>query len=298
MYPCDYSAPVIDLHTHSTRSDGIDTPTELVEKARQAGITVLAITDHDTTSGWDEAIQAAQRVGIGLVPGIEVSTRSEIAEGRRISVHILAYLPNPENPELISELAKTRESRVNRAREMVERLSKDYEISWADIEAQIEPGATVGRPAIADALVELGIVPTRSDAFTSILHRTSPYYVSDHSLDTAEAIGLIRRAGGVSVMAHPLIDFPAGASELDLPTEHFERLIAAGLDGVEVRHRSVPDFARRWLTTLAQKHNLIQTGSSDYHGLGAKENLLGENTTDPVMLERIVDQAEGFEAPL
>lgn len=289
---------MIDLHTHSTRSDGIDTPTELVEKARQAGITVLAITDHDTTSGWDEAIQAAQRVGIGLVPGIEVSTRSEIAEGRRISVHILAYLPNPENPELISELAKTRESRVNRAREMVERLSRDYEISWADIEAQIEPGATVGRPAIADALVELGIVPTRSDAFTSILHRTSPYYVSDHSLDTAEAIGLIRRAGGVSVMAHPLIDFPAGASELDLPTEHFERLIAAGLDGVEVRHRSVPDFARRWLTTLAQKHNLIQTGSSDYHGLGAKENLLGENTTDPEMLERIVDQAEGFEAPL
>lgn len=99
-------------------------------------------------------------------------------------------------------------------------------------------------------------------------------------------------------MAHPLIDFPAGASELDLPTEHFERLIAAGLDGVEVRHRSVPDFARRWLTTLAQKHNLIQTGSSDYHGLGAKENLLGENTTDPEMLERIVNQAEGFEAPL
>lgn len=289
---------MIDLHTHSTRSDGIDTPTELVEKARQAGITVLAITDHDTTSGWDEAIQAAQRVGIGLVPGIEVSTRSEIAEGRRISVHILAYLPNPEHPELISELAKTRESRVNRAREMVERLSRDYEISWADIEAQIEPGATVGRPAIADALVELGIVPTRSDAFTSILHRTSPYYVSDHSLDTAEALGLIRRAGGVSVMAHPLIDFPVGASELDLPTEHFERLIAAGLDGVEVRHRSVPDFARRWLTTLAQKHNLIQTGSSDYHGLGAKENLLGENTTDPEMLERIVDQAEGFEAPL
>ncbi len=289
---------MIDLHTHSTRSDGIDTPTELVEKAKQAGITVLAITDHDTTSGWDEAIQAARRVGIGLVPGIEVSTRSEVAEGRRISVHILAYLPNPEHPELIAELAKTRESRVNRAREMVERLSRDYEISWSDIEAQIEPGATVGRPAIADALVELGIVPTRSDAFTSILHRTSPYYVSDHSLDTAEAIGLIRRAGGVSVMAHPLIDFPAGASELDLPTEHFERLIAAGLDGVEVRHRSVPDFARRWLTTLAQKHNLIQTGSSDYHGLGAKENLLGENTTDPEMLERIVDQAEGFEAPL
>ena len=289
---------MIDLHTHSNRSDGLDTPTELVQKAAACGISVLAITDHDTTSGWDEAISAARREGIGLVPGIEVSTRSEIGNGRRISVHILAYLPNPEHPELVSELAKTRDSRVTRARRMVDLLSEDYEISWQDIEAQIEPGATVGRPAIADALVTLGIVPTRSDAFTSILHRTSPYYVSDHSLDTAQAIGLIRRAGGVSVMAHPLIDFPAGASQLDLPTEHFEALIAAGLDGVEVNHRSVPDFARRWLVALAQRHNLIQTGSSDYHGLGAKENLLAENTTDKEMLERILDQAEGFEAPL
>ena len=287
---------MIDLHTHSTRSDGIDTPTELVQKAAACGISVLAITDHDTTSGWEEAAAAAKSCGIGLVPGIEVSTRSEIGNGRRISVHILAYLPDPEHPELVFELEKTRDSRVNRAKEMVERLSKDYEISWADIEAQIEPGATVGRPAIADALVNLGIVPTRSDAFTSILHRRSPYYVSDHSLDTAQAIALIRRAGGVSVMAHPLIDFPAGASELDLPTEHFEDLISAGLQGVEVNHRSVPEFARRWLENLAQKHNLIQTGSSDYHGEGAKDNLLGENTTDPEMLRRILDQAEGFEA--
>lgn len=289
---------MIDLHTHSNRSDGIDTPTELVKKAAACGVSVLAITDHDTTSGWDEAIAAAQSSGIGLVPGIEVSTRSEIGQGRRISVHILAYLPDPEHPELVTELKKTRDARVNRAREMVDRLAVDYEISWADIEAQIEPGATVGRPAIADALVYLGIVPTRSDAFTSILHRKSPYYVSDHSLDTVEAIGLIRRAGGVSVMAHPLIDFPAGASELDLPNEHFERLIGAGLEGVEVNHRSVPDFARRWLVKLAQRHNLIQTGSSDYHGLGAKENELGENTTEKAMLDRIVSQAEGFEARL
>ncbi|NCV98732.1 MAG: phosphatase, partial [Actinobacteria bacterium] len=106
----------------------------------------MAITDHDTTSGWDEAISAARREGIGLVPGIEVSTRSEIGNGRRISVHILAYLPNPEHPELVEALAKTRDSRVGRARTMVDLLSRDYEISWADIEAQIEPGATVGRP--------------------------------------------------------------------------------------------------------------------------------------------------------
>ena len=286
---------MIDLHTHSRKSDGVDTPTELVEKAAEAGVKVLAITDHDTVSGWEEAAAAAARVGIGLVPGIEVSTRSEV-EGGRISVHILAYLPDPTNVPLMTELEKTRSSRLTRAQEMVNRLSADYPLSWEDVLAELEPGATVGRPAIADALVTKGIVPTRSDAFTSILHRRSPYYVSDYSIDTLKAIGLIRAAGGVSVIAHPLIDFPAGRSESDLPAKHFERLISAGLDGIEINHRSVPEFARPWLKELALRHNLVVTGSSDYHGLGAKENQLGENTTSAEMLGRILDQATGFEA--
>ena len=286
---------MIDLHTHSRKSDGVDTPTELVEKAAEAGVKVLAITDHDTVSGWEEAAAAAARVGIGLVPGIEVSTRSEV-EGGRISVHILAYLPDPTNAPLMAELKKTRNSRLTRAQEMVTRLSADYPLSWEDVLAELDPGATVGRPAIADALVTKGIVPTRSDAFTSILHRRSPYYVSDYSIDTLAAIGLIRAAGGVSVIAHPLIDFPAGRSESDLPAKHFERLISAGLDGIEINHRSVPEFARPWLTELALRHNLVVTGSSDYHGLGAKENQLGENTTSAEMLGRILDQATGFEA--
>ena len=135
---------MIDLHTHSNRSDGLDTPTELVEKAAACGISVLAITDHDTTSGWDEAISAARREGIGLVPGIEVSTRSEIGNGRRISVHILAYLPNPEHPELVSELAKTRDSRVTRARKMVDLLSGDYEISWQTLRPRWNRGQLWG----------------------------------------------------------------------------------------------------------------------------------------------------------
>ena len=288
---------MIDLHAHTTRSDGTEPPAEVVRKAKAAGVTVLAITDHDTVAGWDEALTAARSHRIGLVPGIEVSTRAEV-DGRRISVHLLAYLPNPENPELLAELEKTRSSREVRAREMVRLLGADYPISWEDIENQLEPGATIGRPAIADALVAKGIVPTRSDAFTSILARRSPYYVSDYSVDTLAAIGLIRRAGGVSVIAHPLIDFPAGRSTSDLPEEHFEQLIAAGLDGIEVDHRSVPEFAKGWLRQLAQKHNLIVTVSSDYHGLGGKENLLGENSTSPEMLQRILDQAEGFEALL
>ena len=275
----------------------MDTPRELVQKASERGISVLAITDHDTVSGWDEALLAARSFGVGLVPGIEVSTRAHFT-GRSISVHILAYLPDPTNPALTAELEKTRTSRISRAQEMVARIASDYPLSWEDVLDQIEPGATVGRPAIADALVAKSIVPTRSDAFTSILSRRSPYYVSDYSVDTAKAIELIRRAGGVSVMAHPLIDFPAGRSDLDLPSEHFEELISAGLNGLEINHRLVPDFAKSWLEEIAVRHNLIVTGSSDYHGVGAKENQLGENTTSREMLQRILDQAEGFEALL
>ncbi len=286
---------MIDLHAHSNQSDGKDSPSELVRRAKLSGVSVLAITDHDTTDGWEEAITAARAQGIGLVPGIEVSTRARIGL-RSISVHILAYLPNPDHPGLTAELAKTRNSRIGRAKEMVERLAADYPISWQDVEDQLKPGATVGRPALADALAAKGIVPNRSAAFESILHKSSPYYVSDYSIETELAIKLIREAGGVSVMAHPLIDFPAGKSELDLPLKHFEQLIAAGLDGFEVDHRSVPDFAKDWLRELAFKHNLIVTGSSDYHGDGAKENQLGENSTDPAQLQRILDQASGFEA--
>ena len=287
---------MIDLHSHSTKSDGKDSPRELVGLAARAGISVLAITDHDTTSGWDEAITAARSNSIGLVPGIEISTRQLIGESRRISVHMLAYLPDPTNQALLFELEKTRTSRVVRAQKMVELLQQDYDISWELVQAELEPGATIGRPAIADALVSIGVVPTRSDAFTSILHNRSKYYVSDHSLDTLEAISLIKNAGGVSVIAHPLLDFPAGASIQDLPEENFERLIAQGLDGIEVYHRSVPARAKDWLLNLAFKHNLIVTGSSDYHGETGKDNKLGENKTSPEMLQRIVNQASGFEA--
>lgn len=295
FFPCHYSLPVIDLHAHTNHSDGKDTPTELVANAVAAGVEILAITDHDTVSGWDEASSAAQSHGIGLIPGIEVSTRAVTPSGHGVSVHMLAYLPDPNNQALIAALDRTKASRVIRAREMVARLSKDYPIDFEMVLSQLPEGSTIGRPAIADALVEAGVVPTRSDAFTSILHRSSPYYVSEKSLDTVEAIELIRKAGGVSVMAHPLIDFPPGAKREDLPRAHFERLIEAGLNGLEVDHRAVPDMAKSWLRDLALKHNLIVTGSSDYHGVGGKDNKLGENSTSPKMLQRIIDQASGFE---
>lgn len=287
---------MIDLHAHSNHSDGLDSPSELVSNAAAAGVTVVAITDHDTVSGWQEAAAQAKRLGIGLVPGIEVSTRAELPSGRGISVHVLAYLPDPSYEPLRLKLEATRESRVGRAKRMVDLLAVDYPISWDEISQNIKPGSTVGRPALADALVRLGVVATRSEAFESILHRKSKYYVSELSLPTEEAISLIARAGGVSVMAHPLIDFPAGASVEDLPRDHFEHLIAAGLGGFEVEHRAVPMMARQWLRELAFEHGLIVTGSSDYHGVGGKDNRLGENQTSPEMLERILDQATGFEA--
>lgn len=287
---------MIDLHAHTNHSDGIDSASELVENAYKAGVSVLAITDHDTVSGWDEAIQRAQSAGIGIVPGIEVSTRAELPNGRGISVHVLAYLPDPENLALMNRLEATRESRVTRAKKMVDLLAADYPISWEEISANVRPGSTIGRPALADALVRKGIIANRSQAFESILHRNSKYYVSELSLPTEEAIKLIKSAGGVSVMAHPLIDFPAGASTSDLPRDHFEHLIDLGLDGFEVDHRAVPDVAKHWLRELAFQHNLIVTGSSDYHGVGGKDNRLGENQTAPEMLERILNQASGFEA--
>ena len=287
---------MIDLHAHTNHSDGTDSPSELVRAAEEAGVSVLAITDHDTVSGWDEARLAAMASGIGLIPGIEVSTRAELPNGRGISVHILAYLPDPNFEPLMSKLSATRESRISRAKRMTELLAEDYPISWDEIVANIKPGSTVGRPALADALVRRGVVATRSEAFESILNRKSRYYVSELSLPTSEAIQLIAAAGGVSVMAHPLIDFPAGAAVEDLPRDHFQALIQDGLHGFEVNHRAVPEIARNWLKELAFEHNLIVTGSSDYHGVGGKDNRLGENETTPEMLERILDQATGFEA--
>ena len=284
----------IDLHSHSNRSDGKETPTEVFEWAAKAGLEVLALTDHDTTSGWDEAEQVAKRLGMGFLPGIEVTTEAQIAgRSHRISVHMLAYLPNPEDQKLIDGMGGTVETRVLRAQQITERLGKDFNITWQHVLDQLRPGATIGRPAIADALVELGHAADRSDAFNFLLSERGPYFVPHTAPDTLEMIGTIRAAGGVPVIAHPLTGFTEEARRKNLPQEHFEQLIAAGLAGFEVFHRDVPELAREWLLDLAQHHDLIVTGSSDYHGVSGKPNRLGENMTDPEMLERILQQGSG-----
>lgn len=292
---------IIDLHSHSNRSDGKESPTEVVEHAAAAGVSVLALTDHDTTTGWAEAAEACARLGIGFVPGIEVTTRARVQVGERsrfISVHMLAYLPDAQNQDLKNELHKTVTSRETRAMQITDRLAKDFPITWDLVLAMLAEDATIGRPAIADALVELGVVSSRAEAFDGPLDKHGPYYVATETIDTFDAIDLIRSAGGVPIIAHPLTDISANANRGDLPEEHFEKLIARGMMGFEVYHREVPENAREWLLMLARKHDLIVTGSSDYHGVHGKPNRLGENTTSPEMLQRIIAAGTGTKAIL
>jgi predicted metal-dependent phosphoesterase TrpH len=292
---------IIDLHAHSTRSDGKESPAEVFERAALAGVNILALTDHDTTSGWDEAAAAAKRLGLGFVPGIEVTTRARVqreGRSRHISVHMLAYLPDPTHQGLNSVLGDSVSTRITRAKAMVDLMAVDYDITWELVLEQLEPGATIGRPALADALVSLGVVSHRSEAFETILSKHGGYYIPSETVDVFEAITLIREAGGVPVIAHPLGGAPDNLDRGDLPQEHFEKLIEGGLAGFEVYHREVPQVAREWLLGLANKHDLIVTGSSDYHGEHGKPNRLGENSTSLEMLERIVAMATGTPAQL
>ena len=291
----------IDLHTHSTRSDGLDSPTDLMINAKKAGLDVIALTDHDTVSGWDEARGKAFELGLGFVPGIEVTSVSDIERfGRtiRISVHLLAYLPDPDHKALEIVLGDTVATREARGRAIVEKLAEQIPITWEMVLDHLDKGATIGRPAIADTLVTMGLVPDRSAAFDYYLSTDGPFYVSHSTVSTLEAIGLIGQAGGVPVIAHPLKGVGPDTDPEDLPVDHFEEMIAAGLQGVEVYHRDVPETARKWLHELAAKHDLIITGSSDYHGVSGKPNQLGENTTSQEMLDRIVALGTGTKASL
>jgi predicted metal-dependent phosphoesterase TrpH len=286
----------IDLHTHSTRSDGLDSPTQLMENAAKAGIEIIALTDHDTVSGWDEARVAAAKQGIGFVPGIEVTSVSDVERfGRRIriSVHLLAYLPDPDHQALEIVLGDTVATREARGRAIVEKLAEQIPITWDMVLDHLDKGATIGRPAIADTLVTMGLVADRSAAFDYYLSTDGPFYVSHSAVSTIDAIGLIRQAGGVPVIAHPLKGVGPDTDPEDLPIAHFEEMIDAGLQGVEVYHRDVPETARKWLLELASKHNLVVTGSSDYHGLEGKPNRLGENSTTQEMLDRILELGTG-----
>ena len=280
---CDYSAPVIDLHAHSNRSDGKDSPTELVENAKAAGVSVLAITDHDSTSGWSEAITAL-RPSLSLVLGAEISTLT--LDG--ISVHMLGLLFDGEDKNMQNMLAESRDTRIPRMRKMIDLLAADgINISIEDVMAATPVGATLGRPHLADALVARGHVASREEAFAALLHNKSKYYINHYSPSPVDAIKLIKAAGGVAVIAHPLASQRGRTISMDL----FDQLIAAGLDGVEVDHRDHSEIEKSELLRLAIERDLIITGSSDYHGTG-KLNQLAEYTTHPRQWEALEVRAK------
>ncbi|ACZ22681.1 predicted metal-dependent phosphoesterase, PHP family [Sanguibacter keddieii DSM 10542] len=268
---------LIDLHTHSNASDGTESPAGVVGSAAAAGLDVVALTDHDTTAGWDEAAEAALRSGVALVRGTEVSARSA-----GISVHLLSYLHDPTHPALVAQNDEVRLARSDRARTMVRLLGRDFDVTWDDVLAQTEPGTTIGRPHIADALVHAGYAPDRSAAFATILRTGSDYYVPHYAPDALDAIRAVRAAGGVPVFAHPGAD---GRGRV-VGDEVIEEMAAAGLLGLEVQHRDNGPEQQRRLTMMARSLDLFVTGSSDYHGAG-KPNRLGENTTDPAVLALI-----------
>jgi predicted metal-dependent phosphoesterase TrpH len=280
----------IDLHSHSTHSDGRESVEQIFQYAAEAGLNALALTDHDTTAGWDEARVEAAKHGITFVPGIEITTKHH-----DVSVHMLAYLPDPNFLPLSNRLREVRESRETRIERFVENLKGEYQgLTMEGVRATLkEEGKSLGRPHIADALVDLGIFDDRTGAFDGPLHKQSPFFVPSEGLDTLEAVKLIRAAGGVPVMAHPMARSDDDLVITPLHRERFIEVIEAGLGGFEVRHREVGEVAREWLTALALEFDLVVTGSSDYHGMSGKKNRLGENTTDEVMLRKIEEQATG-----
>ena len=269
---------VIDLHTHTSYSDGTDTPAQLINKALAAGISIIGLTDHDSISGWQEATYAL-RTGISLVPGAEISCQTP--DG--ISVHILGLLFDSNNSELMSTLEKTRENRHGRMEKIIARINEaGIDITMDDVLEQLSDGATLGRPHLADALVKKGIVSSRDEAFTQMLHNNSKYYVSHYSPTPEAAIKLIKAAGGVSVIAHPMASHRGRTISLDT----FGSIIQAGLDGIEVDHRDHSPDEKSQLIKLANESNLVMTGASDYHGNG-KLNTLGEYTTRPEQWEKL-----------
>ena len=273
---------MIDLHTHTNCSDGTDSPRELVNKAIAQGLEVLGISDHDTTSGWKEATETL-RGSLKLALGSEISCLT--TDG--VSVHMLGLLFDSEHAEIQQVLEETRDGRLPRMRKMIEKMrAEGMDISMADVEQAMPAGATMGRPHLADALVAKKIVKSRDEAFIDLLHNESRFYVSHAAPTPAEAIALIRRAGGVAVIAHP---FASHRGQI-LKAEDFSELVAAGLNGIEVDHRDQNPDERAMLRSIAKELDLVVTGSSDYHGTG-KLNSLAENHTHREQWEKLETQA-------
>jgi 3',5'-nucleoside bisphosphate phosphatase len=277
----------IDLHVHSSCSDGAHPPEEVVRIAKTAGVDVVALTDHDTTSGLDEARRAGGENGVEVITGCEVSANYAGAP-----VHVLAYYFDPDHPRLAEELRLIRVSRLDRARLMVERLNElGVPITYERVR-EIAKGDSVARPHIAHAMVEAGVVPTTTDAFTKEwIGNDGRAYVEKRSLDPIEAVRLIGDAGGAAVVAHPIWTREAG-----MPETVIEELADAGLAGLEVDHPDHDVEARAHYRALAQRLGIVATGASDYHG-NEHGGIIGSETTSLEALEDLRARAANPRVP-
>ncbi len=276
----------IDLHTHSTASDGTLTPARLVAAGAEAGLDVMALTDHDTTGGW-AAAAAARPPGLSLVRGAELSCRWHGTDPA-IPLHLLAYLFDPEEPKLAAGLARVRADREERGERIVELLRADgVDISWPEVMGYAA-GGSVGRPHIAQALIRAGLVATTNEAFAS-RWLGARYFVPKADLDVFDAVRLVRAAGGVPVFAHPR----ATRRGRIVPDQLIVDLTAAGLYGLEADHEDHSPEERRHVRALAERLGLVVTGSSDFHGTH-KTVRLGAFTTGAEAYDRIVAAATGI----
>ena len=259
----------VDLHLHTTASDGQYAPAALISLARQHGLEVIAITDHDTTDGVNEAQEAASTMGSPLViPGIELS-----AEDSAGDVHVLGYHIDLHVKAFQERIAYFRDERYSRGQHIVERLAiLGMPLDWGRV-LSIADGGAIGRPHVARAMVEAGYVESVREAFDRFLYNGGPAYVARPRLTPEEAVELIHSAAGVAVLAHPglLADY----------TTILDRLVAVGLDGVEVVHPANPENVRLNVRAIAQQHDLIMTGGTDFHGLDVKEGVLLGSVTPP-----------------
>ena len=273
----------IDLHTHSSASDGTDTPADLVRAAKAAGLDVVALTDHDAMSGWEEAARAGDEVGITVVPGLEISTKF-----RHRGVHLLGYLPDPTYPPLVTALDRILAGRTERTPAIVDALRRHgIDITEDDVRREAGGSVATGRPHVADALVRLGVATDRTEAFTSLLDPGRPGYANRYAVPLEEMVPILTAAGGVAVIAHPW--GRSGRAVLDAAV--LAELKDLGLAGIEVDHQDHSVEDRAELRAIARDLDLVVTGSSDHHGLGKIDHDLGVNTTDPEQYERLLSLA-------
>ena len=280
--------PGIDLHTHTVYSDGTFTPAELIALARDRGLDIVAVTDHDTTNGLMEATAAGAEAGVEVVPGVELST---VRDGE--GVHLLCYFMDLAHPELMAELQRLRDDRFNRGERMVARLQElGYPITFERVR-QIARGGNIIRPHVAQALVEAGVVPTVKDAFSEeLIGSGGRAYVEKHALHPADAIDLVHRAGGACVLAHP----GTWREVAPVPVEIIEDLVGRGLDGIEAAHpEHTPEMELAYVE-MAERWGVLWSGSSDCHGTRYDPVRLGSRTTPPEQLEGLRVRAAELKA--